>query len=272
MKTDFVNRLQDLVLTAQSEKEAIFLELSKITPSMIQEEFVAPEVHQKIQELTKQLEFLTTLNPRLTLTAMDYVKQADALYFEGRLDDAVESYERALQIQPDLIPAWLGRAKILRRLKRYDEAISANQKVLQLHPDNPKGWFGLGYTLKDAGRYQEAIEVYEQLHKIQPNNHQGWKHQGYVLTKLGKYDQALHCFEKALELKSSSGSTYYSRAYYYLCLGNIEAAIADLQQAIGLSSSEWKDDYWREMAKADPDFDSIREDDRFKQLMETNLL
>jgi tetratricopeptide (TPR) repeat protein len=261
-----------LVLTAQTEKEAIFLELSKITPSMIQEEFVAPEVHQKIQELTKQLEFLTTLNPRLTLTAMDYVKQADALYFESRYDDAVESYEKALQLQPDLIPAWLGRAKILRRLKRYEEAVSANQKVLQLQPDNPKGWFGLGYTLKDAGRYEEAIAAFDRLQKLQPNNHQSWKHQGYVLTKLGNYDQALRCFDQALQLKSSSGGTYYSRAYYYLSLGNIEAAIADLQHAIEMSASNWKDRYWQEMAKTDPDFDSLREDDRFKQLMETNHL
>jgi len=68
LKSDFVSQLQDLFLVAQTEKEEIFQELSKITPSIIQEEFVAPEIHQKIQELTRQLEFLTSVNPHLALT------------------------------------------------------------------------------------------------------------------------------------------------------------------------------------------------------------
>lgn len=269
LKIDFVNRLQDLVLTAQTEKEAIFLELSKITPSLIQEEFVAPEVHQKIQELTKQLEFLTSVNPHLALTANDYLKQADAFYFENRYDDAVESYEKALKIQPDMIAAWLGKAKVLRRMKRYDDALFANRKVLEIQPDHPKGLFGLGYTLRDIGFYKEAIAIFDQSLKIQPNSHHNWKHRGYALAKLGRYDEAYSSFEKALKLKPNSGGTYYNRAFYYLSLGDRDAAIADLQQAIKSSS------YYvslREVAKTDPDFDPLREDDRFKQLMETNPL
>ncbi len=269
LKSDFVGQLQDLFVVAQTEKEKIFQELSKITPSIIQEEFVAPEVHQKIQELTKQLEFLTSVNPHLALTANDYLKQADAFYYENRHDDAVESYEKALKIQPGMIAAWLGKAKVLRRMKRYDEALFANKKVLQLQPDHPKGLFGMGYTLRDIGRYEEAIATFDQSLKLQPNSHHNWKHRGYALTKLGRYDEAYRSFEKALKLKPTSGGTYYNRASYYLSLGDIDAALLDLQQAIGSSS------YYvslREVARTDPDFDSIREDDRFKKLMEVNHL
>ncbi len=68
---DFISQVQSLSLTAQKEKEQILQELSRITPSIIQDKFVTPEVQQKIQELTKQLDSLKSANPHLSLTAKD---------------------------------------------------------------------------------------------------------------------------------------------------------------------------------------------------------
>jgi hypothetical protein len=44
---------------------------------------------------------------------------------------------------------------------------------------------------------------------------------------------------------------------------NIEQAIENLQQAINLNPDEY-----RQMAKTDSDFDSVREDERFQALIQ----
>ena len=48
--------------------------------------------------------------------------------------------------------------------------------------------------------------------------------------------------------------------------GNLESAIENLQQAIKLSPEKYQ-----EMAKTDSDFDKIREDERFKKLIQEPL-
>ena len=39
-------------------------------------------------------------------------------------DDALNSYEKALQLSPSYADAWYGKANALGQLKRYEEALS----------------------------------------------------------------------------------------------------------------------------------------------------
>jgi tetratricopeptide (TPR) repeat protein len=262
LKLETTSQLKNLFLTAQKEKDQIFQELSKITPSSIQAEGVPPEVRQKIQELTGQLELLRSTNPQLSLSAHDYVKQGDAFYFEQRYEDALNSFEKASQLNPNLSEAWIGKARALRQLKRYEEAIAANDQAIQIQPMNPWSWFERAYALLNLKQYREAITYYEKAIQLNPKSHSGWKHRGYTLIKLCQYEEAFSSLKKALELNPNSGGTYYNQAYYYISQGEISVAIECLKKAIHLSPK------LKQIAKTDPDFDVIREDDRFKQLIE----
>jgi predicted O-linked N-acetylglucosamine transferase (SPINDLY family) len=42
---------------------------------------------------------------------------------------------KALELEPDLAEAWLGRGSVLAELKRYDEAVTSFDKALALDPD-----------------------------------------------------------------------------------------------------------------------------------------
>jgi tetratricopeptide (TPR) repeat protein len=264
LKTDFLGQLQNLFLSAQQEKEKIFTELSRITPSVIQEEFVTPEVQTKIQELTKQLELLKTSTTQLWLTAEDYIHQGDALYFESRYDEAIASYDKALQLNNDLFGAWLGKAKALRRAQHFEQALAAHDKAIQLKPDGYWGWFGRGYTLSDLQRYEEALVAFTQTTQVNPNRHSAWKHRGYILSKLGRYTEAQMDFAKALALKPNSSGTHLMMARSYMMQNQVDLALAALQEAIAFDPKH------REHAQTEPDFDPIRNDRRFQTLVMTS--
>ena len=263
LKSDFIHQLQNLSLSAQTEKDRIFHELSSITPSLIQTEFVSPEVQKKIQDLTQQLEALKGESLQLTLSAEDYVKQGDALYFEGRYSEAIESLDKAIALNPSLIAAWISKGKTLRKAKRYDEALNANQAAIRLDPQNYWSWFGQGYTLNDLKRYEEALAAFDQTIKLNPEIHNSWNHRGYVLTKLHRYEEAFASLEKALAIDPTSSSSHYSKAYWYITQGQTDLAMANLKKAIELGPRH------REWVKSDADFDPIRADDRFQQLMQS---
>ena len=64
-------------------------------------------------------------------------------------------------------------------------------------------------------------------------------------------------------MKPDNAKAFYNKACSYAMQGDVEQAIENLQQAINLSPDEY-----REMAKSDLDFDSIREDERFQALLQ----
>jgi tetratricopeptide (TPR) repeat protein len=261
-KNSFTAQLQMLSLSAQQEKDRIFEELYRITPSIIQEEFVTPEIEQRIQELTQQLEQLKLGNSQLLLTVEDYLKQGDAFYLEKRYEDAVDSFEKALERKPDTLEAWLGKAKAQRKLQRYEESLISNDRAIQLQPDDPSGWFGKGFVLMDMQKYAEAVTAYEQAILLQPDKSLFWRNNGYALMKLCSDDQALDCLNRALELKPESRSAYYWKGAYYASKQQIELAIQNLEEALKRDP-----EYYQEKLQTDPDFDVIRHDDRFQQLL-----
>jgi tetratricopeptide (TPR) repeat protein len=266
LKTEFIDQLsqlQTLFLDAQEEKKKIFQEISAITASSIQKESVAPEVQRKIQELTSQLDSLKAASFRLFFTVDDYVREGDAFYYEGRYEDAIVSYDEALKVEPTIFAAWRGKARTLRRLKQYEEALVCNSQAMQIKPDDGLNWFERGYILQNLQKYEAALEAYNQAIELKPTYHRAWNHRGYVRLKLDQYEQAFADLETGRELKPDYGNPYYGKALYYVLKGQMDEAFEQLRQAIHFYPR------YREILANDPDFDAIRADDCFQQLLES---
>jgi superkiller protein 3 len=83
---------------------------------------------------------------------------------------------------------------------------------------------------------------------------------------LGRYEEAIASYDQALKFKPDYHEAWYNKACCYALQGNIEQALENLQHAINLSPDEY-----REMAKTNSDFDSIRDDERFQILIQGQL-
>jgi tetratricopeptide (TPR) repeat protein len=263
-KLGFTNQLQTLSITAQQEKDLIFQELAKITPLVIQEEFVAPEIQEKIKALTEQLEALKSQHSLLMLSPDDYLNQGNAFYLETRYEDAIASYEKALEFDPTLVDAWLGKAKASRKLKRYEVAIAANDRAIQLQPDNASAWFGKGYALSDLQKYKEADAAYAQAIQLNPDASIFWRHRAFVLIKLGDHQEAWLCLEKALETEPNSSHAHCTKAFYYASQNQPELALASIEEAVRLNPDEHKYPGYILVESA---FELLQADDRFQQLI-----
>lgn len=75
--------------------------------------------------------------------------------------------------------------------------------------------------------------------------------------------KAIASYKQALKFKPDFHEAWYNKACAYALQGNIDQAIENLQQAIKLGSENL-----REMAKTDLDFDKIRQDVRFRSLIQ----
>lgn len=90
---------------------------------------------------------------------------------------------------------------------RYTEAIQCYDKAIEIEPEDvkAKAWYNKGTVLDYVmGRYAEAIECYDKAIEIEPNFDAAWSNKGRALYELKRYDEAKGCFKRALELDPSS--------------------------------------------------------------------
>jgi tetratricopeptide (TPR) repeat protein len=218
---------------SQRQKDQVIQKLLKILPSIgesisFETTQTSEKLIQELQELTAQLTLLASTAPH-TFTATDYIKQGQAFYFECRYDEALKSYEKALDTAANNSDAWFGKGKALKRLRRYEEAVFCFEKVLKLDPNVYAAWVELGSA------------------------HRWMKH----------LDLAINSCNQAINLNPDYARAWYNRACYYAICGEVTIALQDLQEAIRLTP----DDKCKVMAGIDSDFDLIRQHAGFKQLI-----
>jgi len=85
---------------------------------------------------------------------------------------------------------------------RFDEAIENYYKAIQINPDYPDAQYNLGIALAAKGRSDEAIENYRNAIQINPNNCEALDNLGMVLTARGQFDEAIGDFRQAIQINS----------------------------------------------------------------------
>lgn len=53
----------------------------------------------------------------------------------GNYDEAVKSYDRAVEIKPDDYLSWAGRGKSFGKLEKFGKAIESYDKAIEIKPD-----------------------------------------------------------------------------------------------------------------------------------------
>ena len=88
---------------------------------------------------------------------------------QGKLDDALAAYHRALALRPDYVAAHVNLGNALKDLGRLEEAVAAFQKALAVKPDQPEARSNLGNAYKNQGKLTEAVAAYQKALELKPD-------------------------------------------------------------------------------------------------------
>ncbi|MBV8887346.1 MAG: tetratricopeptide repeat protein [Chroococcidiopsidaceae cyanobacterium CP_BM_RX_35] len=64
-------------------------------------------------------------------------------------------------MKPGYYQGWYSRGNVLVALQRYPEALDSFNKAIHLQPDEYKSWENRGWVLHQLHRYPEAITSYD---------------------------------------------------------------------------------------------------------------
>lgn len=177
-------------------------------------------------------ELKSPATPPEMLSAVDCVKQGNALFFEGRFQEAIAVYDKALQLKDDYYQAWSNRGSALFNLHRHEEALASYNKALKIEPNYLEAWNNRGNVLSGLRRHEEALASYNKAIDLKPDRPESWHHRAQALMELSRCEEAIHSYNRALELKPDYAEAWNQRGKTLEKLHRYEEAVKSYEKAV----------------------------------------
>lgn len=140
----------------------------------------------------------------IDVTTNNYYAQhslGKALARQGKLDEAIVHYSKALQIRPDYAEAYFCLGAALEEQRKFQEAISSYSKALQIRPNYAPAHNNLGILLGRKGNLEEAIGHFLKVLEARPDYAEAHNNLGITLARQGKLDEAIRHLSEAVRIK-----------------------------------------------------------------------
>jgi Flp pilus assembly protein TadD len=118
------------------------------------------------------------------------------------------------------------------RQGRYEEALEEFKKALREAPNLYRARFNSGVAYFALGRYNEALGAFVRTLKIQPRFAPAWSHIGKVHTQLNDLVRAEGAYRKALEIDPRLAIAHYNLARVLYMKGDLEGYVLELEAAV----------------------------------------
>ena len=155
-------------------------------------------------------------------------REAEGYYELQLYEEALERAARLLSHPQSRQFAMSMRAECLRSLERWGDAAAAFESILESEPENVAAYVGLGWCHKRNGELDRAVESMERLVATHPGEAIGHFNLACYLALTGERDRPLGLLRRAVTVEES----------------------------------------YRDLARKEEDFSSLRDDPEFRRIVE----
>jgi len=209
----------------------------------------------------REFKLAIELNPNLAEAHTSYATYLDAL---GRFDEASREWLQVEALDPDEVSL----SDRFRVRRQYDRDIELNKARIERQAYFMSPHWELGIVYERTGRQQEAILEWETV--LDAFNYKAGADAMRRSWKAGGYKAAVAAFAKFAEERAQSRTDYVDPglvAYLMAISGNIDRAFFWLRTAYGARNT-FRGIQDLTTLKVDPVWDPIRQDPRFKELID----
>jgi tetratricopeptide (TPR) repeat protein len=218
----------------------------------------------------------------------------------GQNENALKSFQRITELEPDRATGWANMGIIYKQQSRWNDAIKMFNKAIDLTPA-PLYYSNLGAAYLVLGQYNEAAPMFEKAVDLSPNNAlyqrnlaDAYRFSGQTAKAMAAYDKAIAlaynaykvnprdaanlgqlaiCYAKkgvgqqamnfigqARAIDPNDNGLLYKEAVIHAIAGRTGEALTRLSDAL-------KKGYSLQEATSDPDLKALRDTDEFKRLL-----
>jgi tetratricopeptide (TPR) repeat protein len=159
----------------------------------------------------------------------------------GRLPEAIDHYQKALQLKPDYPETYNNLGNVLAKTGRLPEAIAYYEQAIRLRPASAallsnlaEAHYELGNALGNAGRLAEAVAQYEDALQVKPDYPEAKATLGFAFANLDRTKEAIALLQEALRLKPDYVEAHAYLGFSFSRAGRFSEAIAEYEAALRL--------------------------------------
>ena len=152
------------------------------------ENFYLVDCYLKANEYEKCSEILKTLEDNENVEKEKlYFLQGKLLRNLGRNEEALEYFDKTLEIDPENKEIYEYKANILNDLNRDEEALECYKKLIGENEENDYVYDKMAEILYKAGKYEKSLEACEKAISINDKRINAYKNKAKILCKMKKY-------------------------------------------------------------------------------------
>jgi tetratricopeptide (TPR) repeat protein len=153
-------------------------------------------------------------------------------------EEALVELQKALELAPDTAEYRINLASTFLELNRQDEAQELLRSAIEIDPACAN--FEIGKILAASGDLNRAVNCYKQTLKYDPNWVPVYSEIAVLLARQKQFDEALIYAVRAAELNPSDADAHYNLGFMYIEQGNFTQAAGPLEEALRLNSRHEK--------------------------------
>ena len=151
---------------------------------------------------------------------------------EGKTDEAIGYFERALRSNPDHVVALENLGSAYRQLKQWDRARQAFEHALAVSPDEAEANYGLGMVFAQTDDTANALDHLQRALQARPAYPEALNNLGILYLRTQRRDEAVAKFEECIRLAPTFDQAYLNLARVYAVENTPEKARAVLQDLL----------------------------------------
>jgi tetratricopeptide (TPR) repeat protein len=169
-----------------------------------------------------------------------YILWGNILVDDSAFDEALDKFNRAKQIDPNLVLAWNGIGIVYEGKGDFPDALKAYTRATAADPKSAYPWNGWGDILLRLNDLDGAIEKYKMSTTLLPQSFTPWMGWGDALVLKGEYEEAIEKYRDAITIDSdaitqwSAWSPWIGWGTALCLLNNTAEAVGKYEQALHL--------------------------------------
>jgi tetratricopeptide (TPR) repeat protein len=147
---------------------------------------------------------------------------------EGRTDEAIENFQRALQIDPDHLIALDNLGNAYREKRRWEDAKTVLRRALQLNPEDPEANYSLGMVFAQLDDTERTYEYLQKALAARAAFPEALNNLGILYLRTQRQEEAEKSFKESIRVAPAFDQSYLNLARLYALEGDTPKARAVL--------------------------------------------
>ncbi len=139
---------------------------------------------------------------------------------EGRIDDAIESFQAALRASPDYWIALENLGNAYRQQRRWDDARATLERAVGARPRSPEANYSLAMVYAQTDDTDRAYQYLQNALKFRPDYPEALNNLGILYLRTRRRDDAVEKFQECIRVAPAFDQSYLNLARVYSLEGD----------------------------------------------------